>query len=403
MDTENELQQLKIDKDNPMGVSEPDADLEIFAKFDASNKAKKEEKKRKKKEKKSPLARKLDSIIGDVNPQGPDEEALSLSEMAKSIKKNSSKKGKGVVFDTDGFMDSDGKPRKKKKDLYKKYEVQYAEEKALLQALLKETSSDADTIKKVLREMLGSKVRGMSKTTTDLASTLVSANGNRLQIIKATIDLKNKINDLVNKEEARKQGEGEGSLDPDLFGSQLMAGLFSQGNKDFNNSLKANTAVSDEEYNQYKANAMAMEQPMPQPSQNVEVHNTENPSFEVIPGQEITQKVLPVDEFDPDLDQNLTLLNQELKDDPIYGRSDAGDKLIEHEADGVVIKIKRWNNNETGAYDWEFIAVNKYGEEIEDYEVPSKKKVAPVRFNDETNTASDNYGRMYNVFDLGEM
>lgn len=406
MDTENELQQLKIDKDNPIGVSEPDADLEIFAKFDASNKAKKEEKKRKKKEKKSPLAKKLDSIIGDIDTPGPDDEALSLSQMAKSIKKNSSKKGKGVVFDTDGFMDSDGKPRKKKKDLYKKYEEQYRDEKALLQALLKETSGDSASIKKVLHEMLSSRVRGMSKTATDLASTLVSANGNRLQIIKAVIDLKNKINDLVNKEETRSKGDGDHVLDPELFGSQLMSGLFSQGNKDFNNALRTNTAVSDEEYQQYKANAMAhdTEQPTFTPIvPNVEVHNTPLPEGEIGQEQEVVQKVLPAEEFDPDLDQNLTMLNEELKDDPIYGRSDAGDKLIEHEADGVVIKIKRWVNNETGACDWEFIAVNKYGEEIDDYEVPSKKKVAPVRFNDDTNTASDTYGRMYNVFDLCDM
>lgn len=403
MDTENELQQLKIDKDNPIGESSPDSDLEIIAKFNSSTKAKKEEKKRKKKEKANPLTRKLNSIIGDIDNPGLDDDELSLTQLAKSIKKNTAKKGKGISFDTDGFMDSDGSTRKKKKDVLKKFEEQYKDEKALLQALLKEANGDAATIKKVLHELLGKTVRGMSKTTTDLASTLVSANGNRLQIIKAQIDLKNKINDLVNKEESRQKGDDGGALDQDLFGSQMMQNLFSQGNKEFINTLQTTSAVSEEEFEAYKKQASR------QPIEFVPVQGTIEETNEKPPVENYelppTAKPLPVTQpdFDPDLADNLTALNEELKDDPIYGRSVAGDRLIEHEADGVVIKIKRWTDSITGDSEYEFVAINKFGDEVIDYEVPNKKKVMPIKFNDDTNTASDNFGRTYSVIDVGEL
>lgn len=395
---ENELKQLKVDKDNPIGSSEADPDLTLMANLKASKKEEKALKKQKKKEKRSPLSKKLDSIIGDVGPVA-DEDALSLTEMAKNIKKNSKRKGRGVDFDTDGFMDSDGSKRKKKKNTIKKYEEQFAPETALLKALLKEANCNSESINKVFKELCGAKVRGVSKAMTDLAATLVSCNGNRLQIIKAIADLKKTVNDLALKEDSRKKEDiGEGNVDQEAFGASLMQSLFSQGNKEFNNSIAAATAISEEEFERLERQAAVgvapqVITPAEEPPVTTDVVNAEPVN--------IDPAALPQEPFDEELGERLSALSEEYKDNPIYSRSVAGDKLIEHEADGVRIKIKRWIN-EDGMSEWEFIAVNKYGDEVLDYEVPKKKKVEPMKFTDETSIATDKFGRSYDIIDIGE-
>ena len=94
-----------------------------------------------------------------------------------------------------------------------------------------------------------------------------------------------------------------------------------------------------------------------------------------------------------------------MKDSQIYGRSDAGDKLIETEGMGVKIKVQRWTNIDNGEIDYEFVAVDKNGSIVEGYEVPDKNdiRVRPIRFNDDTGIASDKLGRTYEIIELGEI
>lgn len=418
MKIEDELIQLRIDKDNPMNsASSEETEIDLVAQMKAAKKARKAKKKNKSSD---ALNEKLDTIIGDIGHSDDiDEDAPSLIDLAKEIKKNSKKKGKKLEFDTDGFMGGEGKKRKKKKDLYKKYEAQFKDEEALLTALLKETSTDTAAIKKTLSKLLNSNVRGVSKAMTDLASTVVSANGNRLQIIKAKIDLKNKINDLVNKEESRKKDGDESSLDQEAFGASLMQGLFSQGNKEFNQQLKHTNAVSDAEFEALKGQAV---QPDDSPAPRIivpePVGETIRPLTSIEPeapksepvGHEAEPTVVnvsntPPDEipegFDEEMESQLSSLNDEMKDDPIYGRSDAGDSLISHEAEGVQVKIKKWTDSDTGDGAWEFVAIDKYGDEVPDYEVPDRRKSEPIKFSDGTGLASDKFGRTYEVIDVG--
>lgn len=398
---ENELKQLKVDKDNPIGSSDVDPDLTLM---DNLKKAKKEEKalkKKKKKEKASPLAKKLDSIIGDVGPAA-DEDALSLTEMAKNIKKNSKRKGRGIDFDTDGFMDSDGSKRKKKKNTLKKFEEQFAPETSLLKALLKEANDNSGAINKAFKDLCGAKVRGVSKAMTDLAATLVSSNGNRLQIIKALADLKKTANDLAIKEDSRKKDtDGDGPIDQEAMGASFMQTLFSKGNREFTASLADTTAMSEDEFESLQQRAGGSK-----PRHITEVRT--EPTIDKGGNEDVNteddgeEAVVPQAPFDPDIDENLAKLEEEYKDNPIYSRSEAGGKLIEHEADGVKIKIKRWID-EDGNTDWEYVAINKYGDEVLDYEVPSKKKTHPMKWTEDTGLATDRFGRTYEIIDLGSI
>src|SRR5574344_1057971 len=101
MKIEDELIRLRIDKDNPMESATPkEHEVDLVAQMKAAKKARKERKKNKPSE---ALSKKLDSIIGDIGHSDDiDEDAPSLIEMAKEIKKNSKKKGKKLEFDTDG-------------------------------------------------------------------------------------------------------------------------------------------------------------------------------------------------------------------------------------------------------------------------------------------------------------
>ena len=391
MGMKEDLVDLKVEKDNPILPEDNDNDDLLFVRI----KKEKEKSKKKKKEKKSPLAKKLDSIIGDVEPGGDpvDEDAFTLTDLARTIRKNTKKKGKKLEFDLDGFKDDTGENRKKKKNLRKKYEAMYKDEEALLSALLKETNGDIAKIRGVLDAMYKSSIRGASKTLSDLASTVVSANGNRLQIIKAKIDLKNKINDFVNKEEAKKKNDDDVGLDQRVFGTNLLNQLFANGRSSLNQSFQEVDAVSQEEYDSLREQ---IERGAPEEQQHSTFQAPEEPTMEDIP-------VMEQPEFDADLENRLDALNKQMKDHEIYGRSDAGDKQIEYEKKKIQICIHRWTDAITGDTGWDFVAVDGDGNEVPDYEVPDKKTCAPVKFTPDSNVASDRFGRTYLIVDDGEV
>lgn len=420
-DLENELEELKIKKDNPDGESvDEDPDISLIKKMKEERSEKKKAKKAKKKDKGGAVSRKLDNILGDLDVYGSDQEDVNILEVAKSIKRSTKKKNGKLKFDSDDFMDTDGSKRKKKKDLVKKYVTQFAPEMNLYKSLLKEATGNSDAFNKVFKEMTSTKVRGVSKMMTDLASTLVSANGNRLSIIKAMADLKAKCNDLAIKEETRKKDSGDGPVDQEAIGASFMQSLFSRGNNDFNKDLADTNAISDEEFARLQQAAAAgpkievepveprYEEPVDQQNASLAVGNEAGQSIEQqIGGQVPTEPAVQVNTvqpegFDPELEENLEHLNEELGDHPIYGRSTAGDNLIAFESEGITVKIRRWINDE-GVTEWEFAAYNKLGDDVPEYELPNVKKSSPVKFNDDTLTATDKFGRSYEVIDLGQV
>ena len=69
------------------------------------------------------------------------------------------------------------------------------------------------------------------------------------------------------------------------------------------------------------------------------------------------------------------------------------------------VKIRRWIDTDTGTTNFDFVAVDKNGNDVPNYEVPDKNdiRIKPIRFNDETHSATDKLGRTYDVIDEGEI
>ena len=388
---EDDMIQLKVDKDNQPGEPDNEVELSIFQSVQTATKKLKKDKKEKKKKKKSeknPLTKVMDGIIGDSDLiANMDDETPSLLELAADIRKSAKKKKGKIQFDKDEFLDADGKKRKGKKKTLAKYQESFKKESSLYLGLLKEADIDNKEFRKVFKELAGSKgVRGISKTLTDVMSALNASNSNRLAITKAIFDLNKTAHDMAFKEESRKKSDdGEGSLDQELLGAKMMSSLFAKDNLSFTNDLRAQTAVSEEEFERIKQQAV--------PSAPVEHHEqgedeVDEPAFMPDP-----------DAFDHDLALRASELTDTYKDDnPLLVRPSTGDSLIKYENMGVEVKIKRYlGDGETD--EWEFIAVDANGIEVPDYPLPKKKPLSPVKFNDDGG-AVDNFGRNYKVIDV---
>lgn len=397
MDLTSELEDLKKQKDNPEGfVEEPEEDLSIGL----SKRVKDEKKKKKKEKKKRSVVDELDDLLGDIESLSStatvDEEVEGIMEMAKDIKKAMKKKDGKMEFDTDKFMNGEGKGRKKHKDLVKKYMTMFKTEEALILALLKEADADTRVIREAFLSLAkNSSVRGvMGKTATDFAATLVSANSHRLAIVKQLADLKKTANDLAFKEESKRKDSDENGLDQESLGALALKSLFGQSSREFNNNIQESTAISVEEFNALEENAKR-ESPKSRPLEGFD-------TGPVIDKDGNTRQMDAYErdsvEFDPDMQDHLNELSEQYKDDPIYGRSAAGDSLIENESRGVKIKIRRWSDESTGKYEFEFVAVDKEGMEVPGYEVPDKTRLK-MTWNDETGVAKDNRGRTYEIID----
>jgi len=394
MNIDAELEELKKSKDNPFGsVEEPEEDLSL-----GLSKRVKDEKKKKKKKK--AVADELDDLLGGIDSfsstASVDAEIEGIMEMAKDIKKALKKKDGKMEFDPDKFMNGEGKGRKKHKDLVKKYSAMFKTEEALMLALLKESDNDTRVIREAFMSLAkNGSVRGvMGKTATDFASALVSASSHRLAIIKQLADLKKIANDLAFKEESKRKDSDENGLDQESLGAMALRSLFGQSTREFSNVLQSSTAISEEEFNRLEENA---KREIP-----VESYTEDFDTGPVIDKDGNTRQIdsqerMSVD-FDPDMEEHLSSLSEQYKDDPIYGRSSAGDSLIRNESRGVKIKVRRWSDESTGKYEFEFVAVDKDDIEVPDYEVPDKTRIK-MTWNDETGVAKDNRGRIYEIID----
>lgn len=401
MDLEKEMASLpKLDEEDPtLGITE---------RVKEEKKAEKKKKKEEKKKKKASLESKLDHIIGDVDSLSPvnqDFDTESLLDFAKEIKKSTKKRRNALEFDADKFMNGEGKKRKEHAELVKKYHKLFSKEESLVLALLKEADADTKMIRTALSGLMGNaSIRGvMGKVATDLASALISANGNRLAIIKQIAEFKKIANDYAFKEEGRKKDDTEGTLDQEVLGANALKSLFSQSTKDFNSTLRQADSVSEEEFaNLERRASMAnnyQQQMQEAPATEEETYSTGVIGKDGNVLEHLTPEREPV-QFDSDMEAHMRELEDELREkgDELALRSEAGDNLIRNESRGVRIKIRRWLTDE-GEYDWEFVAVDKEGLIVSDYEVPDKAKMK-ISWNDENGFAKDRLGRTYEVIDV---
>ena len=406
MNIEDELKILAKEGKEQLGVIEEEP-VDVSIGISRKNKETKKSKKAKKKEKGTPLSNKLDGIIGDIealSPVNKDYDMESITEIAKEIKKNTKKRGEKLEFDSDKFMDGEGKKRKTHNELVKQYLKMFRNESALTLALLKESDTDTKLIRQALHTMLEhGTVRGvMGKVTTDLASVLMSGNSNRLAIIKQLSEFTKLANDMAFKEESRKKNDDGMTFDPEMFGAAAMKSMFSQSTRDLNATVSQANAMSDAEFEALRQRAMQgfTDEGYPMggaPVNDIDTKPVISDDGNTLPRQAVARD--PV-QFDQDMETHMRELEDGYREsgENIYLRSEAGDNMIANEARGVKVKIRRHLDESTGEYDWEFIAVDKNDIVVDSYEVPDKAKTR-ISWNDSSGFAKDNLGRVYEVID----
>ena len=252
------------------------------------------------------------------------------------------KSRKKKELDADGdIFDTSDKGSKKVKSI----EAKFKPELANLQKLLKDNDATVKMIKDVLTPIMSSKARGSSKFLVDLILSLNSANNNRLSTIKEISNVKKAIYDLkIKMEKDNKENNG---LTNEQFGSAFFDSLFKQG--------RGNVIETADSYNQDLSDF------------------TSNKSFEEI------------------CDERLSNASEE----ELY-RSDEGNRLIQYEALNPEVCItKSLNTGEVG-----IIAIDKDGNRLDEYPIPTLKDLGKLVFNNEAGTCTDFTGRIFRVIEI---
>jgi len=317
-------------------------------------KPKKNKKKKKKENLISDRITDLDSDLGIMSNDSIDEDTLlDIDSILKEreeddIEDDLTMKGKS------GYNDL-----KKNKNNYKK---EFAEELTLLYSLLDETSKFGKTLEKDLNAMKGSKVRGVSKYTNELAQLVLNAKNSKLSILKEINSTKKTIADLTMKSEAKTK-DTENKNNPEYLASAYFKNILNHGRTNFIQSMTNEPVSYNDDYeDEYGSIIDAIEQ-----------------------GEK------PVSE--EDMYNKILMDRLEANGNP--HRSLAGSKYIEYENMGVKILVKKCID--TG--NWDFIAIDKNKQQVPDYPLPTKRDAGRMRFSDDGSYATDSKGRIYNVME----
>lgn len=245
---------------------------------------------------------------------------------------------------------------KKNKNNYKK---EFAEELTLLYSLLDETSKFGKSLEKDLNSLKGSKVRGVSKYTNDLAQLILTAKQSKLNILKEITSTKKNIADLTMKSEAKTK-DNDNKNNPEYLASAYFKNILMHGRSNFIDAITNNP--NDDFNDDYESMI-----------DYIEKQNNE----------------------ESDEDRYNKILSDRLEANGNPYRSEAGSKYIEYENLGVKIYVKKCID--TG--EWEFVAIDKTNQQIFDYPVPTKREAGRMRFSDDGAYATDSKGRIYNVIE----
>lgn len=250
------------------------------------------------------------------------------------------------------------KDLKKNKNNYKK---EFAEELTLLYSLLDETSKFGKSLEKDLNSLKGSKVRGVSKYTNELAQLVLTAKQNKLNILKEINGTKKVIADLTMKAEAKTK-DTEGKNNPEYLASAYFKNVLMHGRSNFIDNITSNSPAYNYDGDDYDS----------------VIDNIEKGGSP---------------ESDEDMYNKILMDRLEATGNP--HRSLAGSKYIEYENSGVKIYVKKCID--TG--EWDFVAIDKYKQQIDDYPVPTKREAGRMKFSDDGEYATDSKGRIYNVIE----
>ena len=265
--------------------------------------------------------------------------------------------------------------RKKDENPYKK---EFNEEITLLYGMLDEINRLAKGVEKQYKAIESSKVRGVSKYSNDLLSNLANLKTNKLQIIKEIAAIKKVVADLGIKSDKSSGKGGEGSsLNTEQMMSSYLNNIMSGGRKNFLDALSGggsggspvNTGVIEED------------------------------EFDTLMGEgnpSMTGELQFEEEEDKTAEDFQRIIQSRLEEEGNSLRDEEGTQYIQFENMGVSVVINR--SLDTG--DWEFVAIDRNGEEVEEYPLPDRTKIGKMTFRDEY--AKDARGRTYKVYDYEE-
>lgn len=285
----------------------------------------------KKKKKKSKLFSEINDILEDDSFDSGDTSMMEAIKFKKKKKKD--------LEDDEDLFDTKGKGDKKAKNV----EAKFKGELANLQRLLKDNEGTVKMLQTVIEPLLSSKARGSSKIFSELVSSLISANNNRLSTIREIGNLKKSIIDL--KIKLSKDDKDNSTLPADQFGSQLFDQLFRQGRADVINNVNS--------YN-----------------------------------QDMSQFVSNTASFDE-------ICNDRLSNEINEYRSEEGSLMIAYETRQPEICIRKDFEGHV-----EVVAIDNCGVEIDDYPVPSIDQLGKLTFNSDSGTCTDHTGRVFKVINV---
>ncbi len=311
---------------------------------------KKPKEKKSKKNKKSKLDDMLALDVRDSSYDDFDDGLIDVEEVVESITNPGSPKN---------IIKEQKKGYEKLKNEKNNFKKEFAEELTLLYNLLDETNKFGKDLEKELGSLRGSRVRGASKYSNDLAELVLTSKQSKLNILKEITSVKKTIADLQIKSEGKNKEKDEGSRSPEYLASAYYRNILSHGRNDFIKQLSG--GGRDDEYSDIAA----------------EIDTMKQNHF--------------VDE-----DRDYTdILEARLTEDGNPTRSYEGSKYIEYENRNVNVVVKRCVD--TG--EWNLVAIDKHDIEIDDYPLPSRRDLGKMKFSSDGNYATDEYGRMYTVVD----
>lgn len=265
------------------------------------------------------------------------------------------------LMDADDFIDQledddletiiyDQKKSYKKNKKSDGYIKQFAEEITLLYGLLEESNDFNQDLEKIYKNVLKNS-RGFNKSTTDMINAIISVKNTKLSIIKEINSVKKNIADLSLKESRLNGNNDDSQNNVNAIAASYFNNIVKHGR---NNFIEDVTTNRTNEIDQYIEN-------------------------------------IRVDEDTDSLNDELLL---GLENESF--RSEESNAYIKNETRDVTIKVQHEVSNGT----WEFVAVDKDGYILDDYPLPSKDFVSPVKFSNDGMFLTDKFQRMYKVIEI---
>lgn len=303
----------------------------------------------------------LNSFLDLSSSYKKDKGSTTKKKKKKDKKKKDKKKKKGKVMDLsslDIFGEEKSEEEKQKMresdDFYSK---RFNTSLVLLTNLLKEVNDETVVTREYLDNMRSGRIKASPMSISSQTSNVISLAGTRLSIIKEITAVNSKISDLELKKIANdvKNDKGkDAETNNALIIDKMFDKIISQGstlpNIDFEEEIEDNV---DE----------------PEDGKKKKKKKKGKPS-----GKSLEERLRELEE----------------SGDIEYTDSE---KAFKYEKDGVQIVIyKNINNNR-----WKFVALNSEGDELYDYPLPNKKSIGKVKFDMETETATDGLNRTYKL------